>query len=76
MATEEHRKQVRLALVVEGGVSLAVWMSGMVHEVDLLRRAGAPGRPDLGTGGSDAEAMRRRFKATTGAARAVADARA
>src|SRR5699024_3335508 len=31
--------QVRLALVVEGGVSLAVWMSGVAHEVDLLRRA-------------------------------------
>ncbi len=60
MAVEEQREQVRLALVVEGGVSLAVWMSGMVHEVDLLRRAGAP--PDQReplSDGPDGEAMRR-----------------
>jgi patatin-related protein len=36
--------QVRLGLVFEGGVSLAVWMSGVAHEIDLLRRAGIPGR--------------------------------
>lgn len=60
MATEEQRKQVRLALVVEGGVSLAVWMSGVVHEVDLLRRAGAP--PDQREpvpDGPDGEALQR-----------------
>lgn len=33
------RKEVRLALVLNGGVSLAVWMGGVVHELDLLRRA-------------------------------------
>ncbi len=33
--------EVRIALVLNGGVSLAVWMGGVVHEVDLLRRASA-----------------------------------
>ena len=47
------------ALVVEGGVSLAVWMSGVVHEVDLLRRAGAPGRGEPVPDGPDGEALRR-----------------
>jgi len=32
---EEHR----LALVMNGGVSLAVWMGGVAHEIDNLRRA-------------------------------------
>lgn len=41
------RTQIRLGLVVEGGVSLAVWMSGVAHEVDLLRRAGDPEREPL-----------------------------
>ncbi|MEU4999271.1 patatin-like protein [Streptomyces sp. NPDC021622] len=36
MATPE---QTRLALVLNGGVSLAVWMGGVTHELDLLRRA-------------------------------------
>ena len=33
------RTEVRLALVLNGGVSLAVWMGGVVHELDLVRRA-------------------------------------
>jgi patatin-related protein len=33
--------EVRLALVLNGGVSLAVWMGGVAHELDLLRRATA-----------------------------------
>jgi Protein of unknown function (DUF3376)/Patatin-like phospholipase len=37
----EDRVQVRLALVLNGGVSLAVWMGGVVHEIDRLRRASA-----------------------------------
>jgi hypothetical protein len=32
-------KELRLALVLNGGVSLAVWISGVVHEIDRLRRA-------------------------------------
>jgi len=34
--------ELRIALVLNGGVSLAVWMGGVVHELDLLRRASAP----------------------------------
>ncbi|MGW4650145.1 DUF3376 domain-containing protein [Kitasatospora sp. NPDC004289] len=33
------RHETRLALVLNGGVSLAVWMGGVVHELDLLRHA-------------------------------------
>jgi patatin-related protein len=40
----------RIALVLNGGVSLAVWMAGVVYEIDLLRRASTakfePGDPD------------------------------
>ena len=39
--------EIRIALVLNGGVSLAVWMGGVTHELDLIRRAsgseGAPG---------------------------------
>ncbi|SEG27782.1 patatin-related protein [Actinacidiphila yanglinensis] len=35
--------QIRLALVMNGGVSLAVWMGGVTHELDLLQRASRPG---------------------------------
>ncbi|WP_123962337.1 patatin-like protein [Streptomyces sp. TLI_185] len=37
-----HKKgfhEIRLALVLNGGVSLAVWMGGVIHELDLIRRA-------------------------------------
>lgn len=36
----EH--EIRLALVMNGGVSLAVWMAGVTHEIDLIRRASGP----------------------------------
>lgn len=46
----------RIALVLNGGVSLAVWMAGVVYEIDLLRRASTAGTtPD----GPDAEIMER-----------------
>ncbi len=32
-------EQIRLALVLNGGVSLAVWMGGVSHEINLLLRA-------------------------------------
>jgi hypothetical protein len=32
-------REIRLALVLNGGVSLAVWMGGVTHEVDDLRRS-------------------------------------
>ncbi|NHC44389.1 DUF3376 domain-containing protein [Motilibacter aurantiacus] len=35
----EQPTEVRVALVMNGGVSLAVWMGGVAHEIDLLRRA-------------------------------------
>ena len=34
-----RRQELRVALVLNGGVSLAVWMGGVTHEIDLLRRA-------------------------------------
>lgn len=35
------RKETRIALVMNGGISLAVWMGGVTHELDLIRRASA-----------------------------------
>lgn len=32
-------REIRLALVLNGGVSLAVWMGGVTHEIDELRRS-------------------------------------
>jgi predicted acylesterase/phospholipase RssA len=38
--------EIRIALVLNGGVSLAVWMGGVTHELDLIRRAsGGSGAP-------------------------------
>jgi predicted acylesterase/phospholipase RssA len=36
-----HNEEVRIALVLNGGASLAIWMAGLIHELDLLRRASA-----------------------------------
>lgn len=38
-ALPSRHHETRLALVMNGGVSLAVWMGGVTHELDLLRRA-------------------------------------
>ncbi|RFU21663.1 DUF3376 domain-containing protein [Geodermatophilus marinus] len=35
----QRRRELRVAVVLNGGVSLAVWMGGVTHELDLLRRA-------------------------------------
>lgn len=35
--------EIRIALVLNGGVSLAVWMGGVTHELDLIRRASGSG---------------------------------
>lgn len=32
-------REVRLGLVMNGGVSLAIWIGGVTHEIDCLRRA-------------------------------------
>ena len=43
-AMSDH--EIRIALVLNGGVSLAVWMGGVTHELDLIRRAsGGAGKP-------------------------------
>ncbi|MFI9251559.1 DUF3376 domain-containing protein [Streptomyces sp. NPDC053069] len=38
-SSDPPRAEHRIALVMNGGVSLAVWMGGVTHELDLLRRA-------------------------------------
>jgi patatin-related protein len=35
---EDDREEIRFALALNGGVSLAVWMGGVVHELDRIRR--------------------------------------
>lgn len=37
--TRQADREIRLALVMNGGVSLAVWMGGVTAEIDALRRA-------------------------------------
>jgi predicted acylesterase/phospholipase RssA len=44
--------ELRLALVLNGGVSLAIWMSGVVAEIDALRRADEAGAAGSGDAGS------------------------
>src|SRR4051812_2022829 len=43
--------ELRLAVVMNGGVSLAIWMGGVAHELDLLRRASARDEVPAGTSG-------------------------
>lgn len=43
--TTEQPTEIRVALVLNGGVSLAVWMSGVIHELDLICRASGSGPP-------------------------------
>jgi predicted acylesterase/phospholipase RssA len=38
-AGDDPQREIRLALVLNGGVSLAVWMGGVTHEIDDLRRS-------------------------------------
>ncbi len=37
-------QEIRIAMALNGGVSLAVWMGGCAVELDRARRAGAPGK--------------------------------
>lgn len=39
---------IRLALVMNGGVSLAVWMGGVTRELDIARRASLGQPPPAG----------------------------
>jgi patatin-related protein len=41
------RREIRLALVLNGGVSLAIWIGGVVAEIDRARRAGMSQDADL-----------------------------
>lgn len=36
---ETERRELRVALVLNGGVSLAIWMGGVTHELNLVRLA-------------------------------------
>ena len=60
--TRTAQREIRLALVLNGGVSLAIWIGGVVAEVDRARRAG------LGTTEREDEvvAVYRRLLALTG----------
>ena len=39
-------REVRLGLVMNGGVSLAVWIGGVTHEIDCIRRAREAGEEE------------------------------
>ena len=41
-----HRRRLRVALAMKGGVSLAVWIGGAVTELDVLRRIRLAGTRD------------------------------
>lgn len=49
--TEAHRQDIRIAVVLNGGVSLAVWIGGVVFEIHRLvqssRRSGQTGAEDV-----------------------------
>jgi patatin-related protein len=49
--TRSAQREIRLALVLNGGVSLAIWIGGVVAEIDRARRAG------LDAAGDDDEAV-------------------
>jgi predicted acylesterase/phospholipase RssA len=35
---DDHDEEVRFAVVLNGGVSLAIWMGGVTYEIDRLTR--------------------------------------
>ncbi len=49
-AAQAPLEELRLALVLNGGVSLAVWMGGVTREVDLLVRANRHGEQEQSGG--------------------------
>src|SRR5882672_5728577 len=50
MAVAASDRELRLGLVLNGGVSLAVWIGGVTREIDAIRRASA-GNSKLGDTG-------------------------
>jgi predicted acylesterase/phospholipase RssA len=61
-AAERHLEveEVRLALALNGGVSLAIWMGGCAVELDCARRAGW-GKEDLGPDSAEAGGAERKL---------------
>ncbi|WP_106397589.1 DUF3376 domain-containing protein [Actinocorallia populi] len=53
----DDAEEVRLALVMNGGAGFAVWMGGVAHELDLLRRA-SRGEPEKDVRKSDLPVFR------------------
>ena len=51
--TRTAQREIRLALVLNGGVSLAIWIGGVVAEIDRARRAGLDTNDARGRGGRD-----------------------
>jgi patatin-related protein len=51
--SDETRDELRLALVLNGGVSLAIWISGVLAEVDALRRCNQRARAGGPSGDGD-----------------------
>jgi len=60
--TRSAQREIRLALVLNGGVSLAIWIGGVVAEIDRARRAGLDGP----TRDDEAVAIYRRLLGLTG----------
>jgi predicted acylesterase/phospholipase RssA len=57
--------ELRLALVLNGGVSLAIWISGVVAEIDALRRCDA--EPDTAATPGDGDSSLGVYRALTAA---------
>ena len=46
------RQEVRFAVAMSGGVSLAVWMGGVAREINLLQQASNPRQSENGPAGA------------------------
>jgi predicted acylesterase/phospholipase RssA len=65
LVSGSDRDELRLALVLNGGVSLAIWISGVVAEIDALRRCDAPA--DAGATPGDGDSSLEIYRALTAA---------
>jgi patatin-related protein len=61
----DDRREIRLALVLNGGVSLAIWIGGVVAEIDRARRATIA---DDGDAGNECQQVYRALLDLTGSA--------
>jgi hypothetical protein len=71
--TDPVPEELRLALVLNGGVSLAVWMGGVTHELDLLRRASGAPEEQISFVRPDDRPIWRRWREAAGSRRVVID---